>query len=322
MGLLTKGGITAVILTAALIAAAAQAADKRIAIATFVEHPALDRAMKGVQDGLRDAGITEAKGYKIEVQSAQGSPVTAGQIARKFAGDKPDAIVALSTPVAQAMVAAIRDTPIVFSAISDPVAAKLVDNLEKPGRNVTGTIDSTPFEPVLTVIDEMVPNLKAMGIVYNAGEANSRAQVDRLKREIGPRNWQIIPAIVTKPTDVSGALQNLVGKVQAVYVPNDNTVVSTFEVVHRFSQETKLPVFASDALNVDRGAVAAVGVDYYESGKVAADMVRRILAGEKPGDIPVAEPKNLDVALNAGMAKAIGLTVPPSVMARAKRIVE
>jgi putative ABC transport system substrate-binding protein len=161
-----------------------------------------------------------------------------------------------------------------------------------------------------------------MGIVYNAGEANSRAQVDRLKREIGTRNWQIIPAIVTKPTDVSGALQNLVGKVQAVYVPNDNTVVSTFEVVHRFSRETRLPVFASDALQVDRGALAAVGVDYYESGKVAADMVRRILAGEKPGDIPVAEPKNLDVALNAGMARAIGITVPPSVMARTKRIVE
>lgn len=322
MGLYAKGGIAAAVVTMVLMTGAAVAADKRIAIATFVEHPALDRAMRGVQDGLARAGLTEEKGYRIEVQSAQGSPVTAGQIARKFAGEKPDAIVALSTPVAQAMVAAIRDTPIVFSAISDPVAAKLVDNLQKPGRNVTGTLDSTPFEPVLTLIDDLVPGLKALGIVYNAGEANSRAQVERLKRESAGRNWQYVAAIVTKPTDVATALQSLAGKVQAVYVPNDNTVVSTFEVVQRFSQESKLPVFASDALQVDRGALAAVGVDYYESGKVAADMVRRILAGEKPGDIPVAEPDNLDVALNARMARAIGITVPPSVLARARRIVE
>lgn len=317
-----KGGIAAAVMTMALMAGTAQTAEKRIAIATFVEHPALDRAMKGVQDGLAQAGLTEARGYRIEVQSAQGSPVTAGQIARKFAGDKPEAIVALSTPVAQAMVAAIRDIPIVFSAISDPVAAKLVDNLQQPGRNVTGTLDSAPFEPVMTLIDALVPGMKAIGIVYNAGEANSRAQVDRMKRESAGRNWQYVAAIVTKPTDVSTALQSLVGKVQAVYVPNDNTVVSTFEVVQRFSLDSKLPVFASDALNVDRGALAAVGVDYYESGKIAADMVRRILAGEKPGDIPVAEPANLDVALNARIARAIGIAVPPAVAARAKRIVE
>ena len=322
MGWCVKGGVIAAVVTMPLTSGAATAADKHIAIATLVEHPALDRAMKGVQDGLRDAGLTPEKGYRIEVQSAQGSPVTAGQIARKFAGDKPDAIVALSTPVAQAMVAAIRDTPIVFSAISDPLAAKLVDNVEKPGRNVTGTSDSAPLGPLLTLIGEIVPDIQAMGIVYNAGEANSRAQVDRLKRESGDRNWRHVAAIVTKPTDVAGALQNLVGKVQAIYVPNDNTVVSTFEVVHRFSAETRLPVFATDTLNVDRGALAAVGVDYYDSGRIAADMVRRILAGEKPGDIPVALPQNPDVAINAKVARELGITIPPAALARAKRIVE
>ncbi len=309
-------------LAACLAATTSHAAEKRVAVATFVEHPALDRAMKGVIDGLRELGLTPEAGVAVETQSAQGSPVTANQIARKFAGDRPDVIVALSTPVAQAMVASIRDIPIVFSAISDPLGAKLVTNYEKPGANVTGTSDSAPLAPLIGLIDQLTPDLKAVGIVYNAGEANSRAQADTFKKETAGKGWRYVEATVQRATDVQGALQSLAGKVQAIYVPNDNTVVSTFEIVQRFSVESKIPVYCTDTLNVDRGALAAVGIDYYASGKVAASMAKRILAGEKAGDIPVFVPNDPDSAVNRRIATAIGVKVPESILKTAKRVVD
>ena len=318
-----RSALNALIAVAACLAAMpSHAAEKRVAIATFVEHPALDRAMKGVVDGLRELGLTPAAGVIVETQSAQGSPVTANQIARKFAGDRPDAIVALSTPVAQAMVASIRDVPIVFSAISDPLGAKLVSNYEKPGANVTGTSDSAPLAPLLGLIDQLTPDVKAIGLVYNAGEANSRAQADTFKKETAGKGWRYVEATVQRATDVQGALQSLIGKVQAIYVPNDNTVVSTFEIVQRFSLESKIPVYCTDTLNVDRGALAAVGIDYYNSGKIAASMVRRILAGEKAGDIPVYVPNDPDTAINRRIAASIGVKLPDEVLKSAKRVVD
>lgn len=309
-------------LLACLPGVSSHAAGGAVAVATFVEHPALDRAMKGVLDGLKDAGVTEANGYRIDVQSAQGSPVTASQIARKFAGDRPNAIVALSTPVAQSMVASIRDIPIVFSAVSDPIGAKLVGSLDRPGGNVTGTSDSAPLAPLLGLMNRLTPNLNAIGIVYNAGEANARAQIDAFKQATAGKGWRYVEATVQRSTDVQGALQSLAGKVQAIYVPNDNTVVSIFEIVQRFSLEAKIPVYCTDTLNVERGALAAVGVDYYQSGQRAALMVRRILDGEKAGSIPVYLPQDADLAINRRIANALGIQVPDDVRSEVKRFVD
>jgi putative ABC transport system substrate-binding protein len=307
---------------ACLLAGSAQASGGLIEIATFIEHPALDQAMKGVVDGLHEEGITEANGYKIETQSAQGSPVTAGQIARKFAGDRPNVIVAISTPVAQSMVATIHDIPIIFTAVTDPLAAKVVGSLAHPGGNATGSADSPPLAPLLGLIDKLSPGLTAIGFVYNAGEANSRAQIDAFKQATAGKGWRYVEATVQRPTDVQGALQSLAGKVQAIYVPNDNTVVATFEIVQRFSVESKIPVYCTDTLSVNRGALAAVGIDYYKSGRAAATMVKQVLNGAKPADMPVFIPNDPDLAINRKIAKAIGITIPPDVAAEAKRFVD
>lgn len=306
---------------AAVLANWAQAAETRhIAVTTFVDHPALDAALKGVLDGLKEKGLV-APQVKVEVQNAQGSPVTAAQIAKKFAGDRPNVIIALSTISAQTLAANVKDIPIVFAAVSDPVAAKLVERLDKPGHNLTGTCECADVGPLMALMSRISPKVKRLGVLYNAGETNSRAFVDRIKVVAKARDVEIVEATVSKSADVLGAAQSLVGKVDAIYVPNDNTVVSTFESVTRVALEAKLPIYASDPLNVERGAIAAEGTDYYAGGKGAAEAVSRILNGERAGDIPVTSPK-ASLAVNRKVAKGIGVELPADVIKAASRIID
>ena len=309
-------------LAAGIVAAApALAQDKVIAVATFIEHPAVQRLLDGLRAGLNEAGITAAQGYKLDLQSAQGSTVTAGQIARKFAGDRPAVIVTAGTPVTQPAVQQIKDIPIVFSGLADPLGAKVVASLERPGGNVTGTSDRAPFKPLLDVMAEVAPNAKRIGLIFNGGEANSRALVDRFKIEAGPK-YSFVEATVTKASDTLTAAQSLVGKADLIYVPNDGTVVSNFEAVTRVSLEAKIPVFASALDNVPKGAIAATGIDYEQIGRRTAMLVVRVLKGENPGEIPVDLPQTLDIALNKKIATSIGIALPPSLLARAKSVIE
>ena len=298
------------------------AQERTIAVATFVEHPAVQRLLEGFRAGLTDAGITPERGYKLDIQSAQGSTVTAGQIARKFAGDRPAVIVTAGTPVTQPAVQQIKDIPIVFSGLADPLGAKVVANLERPGGNVTGTSDRAPFKPLLDVMAEILPNAKRVGVIFNAGEANSRALVDRLKSEAVPYGFSFVETTVTKASDTLSAAQSLVGKVDLIYVPNDGTVVSNFEAVTRVSLEARIPVFASALDNVPKGAIAATGVDYEKIGRRTATIVVRVLGGEDPGAIPVDVPETLDVVLNKKIASSIGVALPPALIGRAKLVVE
>ena len=310
-------------LAAGIVAAApALAQDKVIAVATFIEHPAVQRLLDGLRAGLNEAGITAGQGYRLDLQSAQGSTVTAGQIARKFAGDRPAVIVTAGTPVTQPAVQQIKDIPIVFSGLADPLGAKVVASLERPGGNVTGTSDRAPFKPLLDVMAEVAPNAKRIGLIFNGGEANSRALVDRFKIEAGPSGYSFVEATVTKASDTLTAAQSLVGKADLIYVPNDGTVVSNFEAVTRVSLEAKIPVFASALDNVPKGAIAATGIDYEQIGRRTAMLVVRVLKGENPGEIPVDLPQTLDIVLNKKIATSIGIAFPPALLARAKSVIE
>ena len=312
--------IAALALTIGATPALAQ--DKVIAVATFIEHPAVQRLLDGLRAGLGEAGITPERGYRFELQSAQGSAVTAGQIARKFAGDRPAVIVTAGTPVTQPAVQQIKDIPIVFSGLADPLGAKVVASLERPGGNVTGTSDRAPYKPLFDVITEIAPKGKRIGLIFNAGEANSRAQIDRFKAEAAQSGFSFVEATVTKASDTLAAAQSLVGKADVIYVPNDGTVVSNFEAVTRVSLEAKIPVFASSLDSVPKGAIAATGIDYELIGRRTAALVVRVLKGENPGDIPVEMPQTLDVALNKKVATALGVTLPAPLVKRATSVLE
>ena len=305
----------------ALATSVAHAQTKTVAITAIVEHPALDATRDGVVDALKAAGFTPGQDLKVDYQSAQGNPATAAQIARQFVGARPDVIVPISTPSAQAVAASTRDIPVVFTAVTDPVGAQLVKSMEKPGGNVTGVSDMAPVAEHVALIREVVPSVKRLGVLYNPGEPNSVSLVKALKDEAAKAGLTVTEATATKSADAQQAARSLVGKADAVYVPLDNTVVSALESVVAVGQQAKLPVFSADTDSVARGTIASMGFDYRQVGRQTGEAVARILKGEKPGDIPVVFAKGTDLFVNPKSAAAMGVTIPEAVTKRATKVV-
>ena len=290
---------------------------RTVALTQIVEHPSLDAARRGILDELAAAGFVQDQNLRVDYQNAQGNPATAAQIARKFVGDQPDVIVAIATSSAQTVAAATRDTPIVFCAVSDPIGAKLVKSLDQPGGNVTGTRDFPPIGEQLELIRKLSPDAKRLGVIYNPGETNSISMIDTLKQLAPDQGFKVIEAAAPKSGDVLSAARQLAGKVEAIYIPLDNTVVSALEAVIKVGREAKIPVYSADTDSVARGAVAALGFDYYDVGRQTGQQVVRVLRGEKPGDLPVERVRKLRLFLNPEAAAAMGVTLPDAVRQRA-----
>ncbi|MBV2142017.1 ABC transporter substrate-binding protein [Falsochrobactrum sp. TDYN1] len=305
------------LLAATAIATSAHARDVTVMVTAIVEHPALDAARDGVKDALGEAGFKEGEGLKFVYQSAQGNPATAAQIARQFVGDSPDVIVPISTPSAQAVVSATRDIPIVFTAVSDPVGAQLVKSMKNPGGNVTGISDMSPVAEHIKLIKEVMPDIKKLGYLYNSGETNSVSLLEALKEAASAEGIEIVESAATKSAEVQGAARALVGRADAMYVPTDNTIVSALESAVGVAEESKLPLFTADTDSVKRGALAALGFNYYDVGKQTGAVVVKILNGEKPGDIPVEIAKGTDLVINLSAAKKMGVEFPQAVIDRA-----
>lgn len=209
-----------------------------------------------------------------------------------------------------------------FTAVTDPVGAKLVANAEKPGGNVTGMSDLSPIGLHLDLVKEISPKAVKIGVIYNPGEANSVTLLDILKKEAPARGMEIVEAAAPKSADVLSAAQSLVGKVDAIYVPTDNTVVTAFEAIAKIGDENDLPIYAGDTDSVPRGAIAALGFNYYDVGRQTGKIVARVLKGEKPGDIPVEGVQITELSVNPAAAAAMGVTIPDAVVARAKTVVK
>ena len=313
--------LAAAALTAVCVTTGALAAEKFVAITQIVEHPALDACRKGVKDVLAENGFVEGKNLKWSYQSAQGNVATAAQIAKKFVGDEPDVIVAIATPSAQSVVASTKTIPVVFSAVTDPVAAKLVSNWENPGKNVTGTSDMAPIDKHLAMIKRISPNVKSLGVLFNPGEVNSVSSLDAVKKAAPALGIKVYEGAAPKSSEVLAAARSLIGKVDAFYVPTDNTVVSAFEAVVKVGIDAQIPVYASDTDSVPRGAIAALGFNYYEVGRQTGDMVVSILNGKDVGSIPVSGVKKMDLWLNVKSAAKMGVTVPDDVIAEATKVI-
>ena len=303
------------------LAQAQTAPVKSVAVTAIVDHPALDAVRKGVEDELKAQGWQAGKNLKYQYQSAQGNAATAGQIVRKFIGDKADAIVAIATPSAQAAAAATSSVPIVFSAVTDPVAAKLVKDLKAPGGNVTGVSDRLPLAPQVDLMLKVVPTAKRVGIVYSPGEINSTILIKELKAELAQRGMTLVSAAAPRTVDVQAATKSLVGKVDLIYSSTDNNVVSAYETMVRVATDAKLPMIAADTSSIKRGAVAALGMNYYDMGRQTGKMVVRILKGEKPGSIAVEEGRTTMLELNAKAAREQGATLSAALLKEGKVIV-
>ena len=300
-------------------APAAVVQPKAVSVISIVEHPALDAIRDGVKEELEAAGYKDDK-LKWQYQSAQGNTGTAGQIARKYIGEKPDVIVAIATPSAQAVVAATKEIPVVYSGVTDPVAAQLVPSWEASGTNVTGVSDLLPLDGQADLIRRIVPAAKRVGMVYNPGEANSKVVVDEFKRILPAKGMELVEAAAPRTVDIPSAVRSLAGKVDVIYTNTDNNVVSAYESLAQAAGELKIPLVAADTDSVKRGAVAALGQDYRGIGRQTGRMVVRILAGEKPGTIPSETGKQLDLTINAKAAEAQGVTLSEDIVKEANEV--
>ena len=318
----------AILLMALLLAlvplAGAEEQTYKISVSQFVEHPALDAVLRGFQDDLKENGVKA----EYAVHNAQANMATAGQIGTQIMGEKPDLILAIATPSAQTCAQALKKaphmqkTPMLFSAITDPVGAGLVKDLQNPGENITGVSDALPLEKHMEMVRMFVPGMKKIGVMYNSGEANSRTSV-KLLREVGAKmDFEVVDATVSKTSEVYQAAKSLVGRVDAVFVPTDNTVVEALESAVKVCTQNKLPLFCADVDSVRRGAMAAMGFDYYKHGRQTGAMARRIFSGASPATTPVETQQELQLHINTKYAKLMGVDVPEKALKMADKIYE
>lgn len=293
----------------------------KLAIIQIVEHPALDAARKGFLEVLKANGYEEGKNLTVDYKNAQGDPSTLTSIAGKFASDKPDLILAIATPSAQAMAAATKDIPVLITAVTDPVAAKLVLSMDKPGTNITGTTDMNPIKDQFDLLKKLVPQAKKVGVIYNAGEVNSQVQVAIANKVAADLGLTIKEATVASSADVLQAAQSLVGKVDVVYVPGDNTVVSAVQAVLQVTDKNKIPVISAESSVVDKGGLATIGINYKNLGEQTGEMALKIIKGAKPQDMPIEKQKNFDTVINKTSVNLLGIKIPDDV-AKIAQLVE
>ena len=285
-----------------------------IGITQIVTHEALDAAREGFKAALADAGLQ----VTYDEQNAQGDQSTAANIAGTFADSHHDLILAIATPTAQAVAQKITDVPVLFTAVTDPVGAQLVASWEAPGANVTGTSDANPVKEQLDLIKQVVPEVKTLGVIYNSGEDNSVTQVAWVKEAAAPLGIEVKEAATPTTADVQQATESL-GDVDAIYIPTDNTVVSSINAVLGVAETKQIPVFGAEAGTVKAGAIATYGLSYHELGRQTGQQAIRILTeGADPATTPVETQTNLDVHLNLGAAERMGVTLPQALLDQAK----
>jgi putative ABC transport system substrate-binding protein len=294
----------------------------RIGIMQIVEHPALDASRNGFIQRLAELGFEEGKNTEFSIQNAQGDMAIAQSIAGKFVSENVDMILAIATPTAQAAAKATQDIPIMITAVTDPVAAGLADSIERPGTNVTGTSDLTPVRKQLELLKRIFPEAEHVGVIYNAGETNSLVQVDVAREAARILGLQLIEVTVSSSSGVYEAAQSLVGRVDAVYVPTDNTVVSALESVIKVGEDFKIPVIVGEVDGVRRGALATIGIDYHVLGMQTADIAAKILKGERePKDIPIEYLEDMQIALNLAAADKMGAEIPQDLIDDAYEVI-
>ncbi|WP_085247230.1 ABC transporter substrate-binding protein [Gilliamella mensalis] len=294
---------------------------KNVAITAIVEHPSLDQIRDGVKDELAENGYKLNENLTVQYKSAQGSSATAAQIARQFVAAKPDVIVAIATPSAQATAAATKQIPVVFAGITDPIAAKLVKKWQPTGTNITGVSDYQEIGPQIDFMKKIVPNVKSIGYIYSPSEINSTVVLKNLQLLLSQQNIALFAVPAQRTADISTAVNTLKGKVDLIYTTTDNNVVSAYESLVKFANENKIPLLASFPDAIERGAVAAYGMSYYDVGRQSGKLVVRILKGEKPGSIAPEIGHALRLVINIDAAKKQGLILPSEVIQSAYKVI-
>lgn len=287
----------------------------KVGIVQLVEHNALDSANKGFVDGLKERGFEEGKNLTIDRQNAQADQSNLQNIAQRFVSGKMDLVCAIATPAAQTIANATKDIPIVGTAITDYVGAKLAASNDKPGANVTGTSDMNPIQEQIDLLLKLRPDAKVIGTIYTSSEVNSEVQVKAMKAYAESKGLTVKVATISTVNDIQQAAQSLVGSVDAFYEPTDNVIASAIPTLVAITDAAKVPVIGGEPYQVKSGALATYGIDYYQLGVQTGHMAADILAGKKkPADMPIETAKTLRICINKKDAEALGITIPADVL--------
>ena len=313
-------GLVSFSMVLASLAASSTKTSVTVAITQIVPHPSLDLIRKGIEDELKEQKIE----CDILFENAQGNIAIATQIAQKFVSLNPNVIVPITTPSTQAVYAAAhsQNIPVVFAAVNDPVAAKLVPSKDKAGKGITGLSDLPPVAEQVALIQEISPGAKKIGVVYSPGESNSVALLESFEKILAQKDMTLSRATAANMVDVTAVTKSLVGKVDAIYIPNDNTVVAALESLIKVTRENEIPVFCADPESVKQGCLAAVTHSQYGLGRQAGKMVAKVLKGTDIEKLPIETPAEVELSLNQDTAKALNITFPEAVLARAQHIIK
>jgi len=289
----------------------------KIGVTVIVSHPALEADQKGFEKALEEAGIQAEYDY----QNAQGEMPNAQAIAQKFAAGGYDLVHAIATPTSQAACKVVKNIPVVYSSVTDPVDAGLVKTMEAAGGNVTGVSDAWPIDRQIDMYHNMLPKAKKWGTIYNAGDANSVKSISWTKEAMKKRGLEFVEVTISNSSEVYTAAQSLVGRVDAIYITSDNMVASAFGSVAKVCDGDKLPLFVGNTDQVPQGAIAALGFDYFAVGHAAGKKAVQILKdGKKAGDIPSGLAEDLTLFVNLKAAEKQGVAIPQKYVDEADKV--
>ena len=293
----------------------------KIGILQFVTHDALDEIERGIEDGLADAGY-EGSNVELTVLNAEADQSKIQTMSKKLVDDGNDVVIGIATPAAQGLASATSDIPVIMGAISDPVGAKLVKNLEEPEGNVTGVSNHVPHAQTVELIQTITPDAKTIGVLYASSEDNSVSQVKEFTQYAEEAGLTVVEYAVPSTNEITTTMSVMTGKVDAIFVPQDNTIASAFPTVVTAANAAKIPVYSSVDTMVKQGSIASVAQSQYDLGLETAKIAVKILAGKKVSEVPVKVVDTGVPTVNLKVAKELGITIPDSLLEEADIAVE
>lgn len=312
-----------VVLMVSVFAGCAKEEDKiTIGIVQIVEHPSLDTIRESFIAELAAKGYIDGENIIIDYQNAQGDQTNLNTINKKFANNNYDLILAIATPSAQSAVGATSDIPILFAACTDPIGSGLVTDMNKPGKNVTGTSDAVSAKMIMDLANEITPDFETIGVLFNSSETNSISVVEDLEAYAAINGLEVIRGTVSSSSEVQQVATSLVSKVDILFSPIDNTIASAMPIVAKVAMDTQVPFYVGADSMVKDGGLATYGINYSILGVETAAMAVEILEGKNPGEIPVRTMDEMNIYLNKTTAEEIGITIPETIMMEAAEIFE
>lgn len=294
----------------------------RVGVLQFVSHESLDEIYRGIQAGLKEEGFHEGDNLTIQFMNAEADQSQVQKMSEKLVADKNDVLIGIATPAAQGLANATDDIPLVMGAVTDPLGANLVTDLKRPGGNITGVSDATPVADTVDLIQEITPDVKRIGVLYASSEDNSLTQVEAFTEVAEKAGYKVEPYAVPSTNEIASTVDSMLGKVDAIWTPTDNTIASAFPTVVNAAKTAKKPIYTSVETMVEEGGLASVSLSQYELGLATGRMAATMLKGKDPATTPVEIYDKGSIVVNQKVADELGLTIPESLLKKSQRVIQ